>query len=259
MKNHFIISYFGNKREEVKLIYESIKNNIEDKEFIIEPFCGSSALSYYISLQHPNKYTYVLNDNNQFLIKLYNICKDDNLLNNLCEKLNEMYDIAQNKEDYLKISKKSKDDYICWLYIHLFYCIRPGLFPTTKIIKKERINNIKKAPIINFLKTEKIEISCDDWKNIYNKFKDNKKAFMFFDPPYLSSCNSHYMCPDVNIYENFYNNNICLLDSTIYLCLENIWIIKLLFKDYQKIIYDKMYQPSKKNTSHILVLNKKII
>ena len=46
MRNHFIIPYIGNKREEVETIYNNIKNYIDDKKIIIEPFCGTSAVSY---------------------------------------------------------------------------------------------------------------------------------------------------------------------------------------------------------------------
>ena len=51
MKNHFYMSYSGNKREEVENIYNLIDfNNIAT---IVEPFCGTCAMSYYISTKHP--------------------------------------------------------------------------------------------------------------------------------------------------------------------------------------------------------------
>ena len=64
MKNHFIISYAGNKRQESNYIYEYIKDKLNDIEYIIEPFCGSSALSYYLSTLYPHRFKYILNDNN---------------------------------------------------------------------------------------------------------------------------------------------------------------------------------------------------
>jgi len=48
MKNHFYMPYFGNKRTEVSIIYKHLDlNNITT---IIEPYAGSAAISYYISL-----------------------------------------------------------------------------------------------------------------------------------------------------------------------------------------------------------------
>ena len=69
MKNHFIIPYFGNKRMEVENLYNVIKDKLDEVDIIIEPFCGSSAMSYYISTQHPKKIKYILNDNNKKLIE----------------------------------------------------------------------------------------------------------------------------------------------------------------------------------------------
>jgi len=57
MKNHFFIAYSGNKREEVNTIHDYIKPKLTPSiTTIIEPFCGTSALSYYISTLYPKKY-----------------------------------------------------------------------------------------------------------------------------------------------------------------------------------------------------------
>lgn len=42
MKNHFIFSYAGNKRNEAENIAEKI--NFDNITTIIEPFCGSAAI-----------------------------------------------------------------------------------------------------------------------------------------------------------------------------------------------------------------------
>jgi len=71
---HFMVPYAGNKRKEVKQLYEEFKKSSNEYTYIVEPFCGTSAFSYYVSLNEPLKYTYVLNDNNKYLIELYKIC-----------------------------------------------------------------------------------------------------------------------------------------------------------------------------------------
>ena len=53
MKNHFFFSYAGNKREEVEHIYNKL--DLENIETIVEPFCGSCAVSYYIWTQNKDK------------------------------------------------------------------------------------------------------------------------------------------------------------------------------------------------------------
>ena len=62
MKNHFIFGYTGNKREEVEIIYKLLiehKLLNDDITTILEPYAGTCAISYYISLQHPLKYKYI--------------------------------------------------------------------------------------------------------------------------------------------------------------------------------------------------------
>jgi len=258
MNNHFLFPYFGNKRQEVKRIYDEIKNNINDVEFIVEPFCGTSALSYYISLQHPQKYKYVLNDNNKFLIELYDIAKDEIKLNKLVDDLKIIYnDVYNDKNKYKNICMNAKNDLKSYIFINIYYNIHPGIFPTNKQIKIDRFDKMLKSPIINFLRTENIIFSCSDWFDIYDKYKI-KNSLIFFDPPYLSSCNDYYFNKSINIYEYLFNNDIDNENCFISLCLENIWIIKLLFKDKQIIEYEKKYMNhNKKKTTHIIIKNNK--
>lgn len=50
-------------------------------------------------------------------------------------------------------------------------------------------------------------------------------------------------------------NKITNLKAFFVVVLEKNWIINLLFKDYYIFEYDKLYQPSKKKTTHLLILN----
>ncbi len=73
MTNHFIFSYAGNKRSEFKYL-DNIIDNIDIYDTIIEPFCGSSAISFNLWLKHPNR-SFVINGNDKDLIKVYNLIK----------------------------------------------------------------------------------------------------------------------------------------------------------------------------------------
>lgn len=259
MNNHFFIPYFGNKRQEVKKIYDEIKNDINDIEYIVEPFCGSSALSYYISLQQPQKYKYVLNDNNNFLIELCNIAKDEIKLNKLVDDLKIIYnDVYNDKNKYKNVCMNAKKDLKSHVFSSIYYNIRPGIFPSEKRpIKIDRFDKILKCPIINFLRTENIIFSSSDWFNIYDEYK-NKNSFIFLDPPYLSSCNDFYFNKNINVYEYLLNHDINEEKNLICLCLEDIWIIRLLFKNKQITGYEKRYfNNKKKKTTHIIIKNNK--
>lgn len=259
MKNHFFIGYFGNKRNEVEKIYNEIKDKLIDKEIIIEPFCGSSALSYYIWLNNKDKnYQYILNDNNIFIYQLYLLSKDEEKYNIFIDELKIMFNDCKNKEDYLKIAKKAKDeeDLKSYIYINKIYNIRPGLYPTTREFKVDRIEGMRKVPILDFIRNANIKFTNMDCLDIYNEYKSNNKAFIFLDPPYINAENGFYKNPTFNIYEYICNNEIEKEKAYIVLCLENNWIIKLLFKNKKSVCYDKRYETTKKITTHIIILNK---
>ena len=254
-KNHFIFSYAGNKRKEVEKIQNYLKEKINfDKiKKIVEPFCGSSSYSYYLSCLYPKKFKYILNDNNQLLIEIYNILKNDNLTNKLINEMNELM-VGMNKEKYDKFIKDNKENYKGYLLMNYIFNIHPGLYKSSGKFKS--FDNIRNYPIIKFLRNEDIEFYNIDGIEIFEKYKNDKSSIIFLDPPYLDCFNDFYKNPNLNIYEYFSNNDIGKMKSYIFLVLEKNWIISLLFKNNNKFEYDKIYQTTKKHTTHIIITNK---
>ncbi len=97
---HFYMTYFGNKRKEMNIIYKNL--NFDNIDTIIEPFCGSCAISFYIANLNPGKYKYILNDNNPYLKELYEIIIDDEKSEKFENEYNETIKKINNKEDYMK-------------------------------------------------------------------------------------------------------------------------------------------------------------
>jgi site-specific DNA-adenine methylase len=245
------MAYAGNKRNECEDIYNEIKDKLTNIKTIIEPFCGTSAFSYFISLKHPKQFKYILNDNNKYLIQLYVIARDEKKLEQLIKLLDaKIKDL--NKDKYDKIAKE--DDFLSWVIIHKFYAIRAGLFPINKKIITT-FNYLKECPIIKFLRSEEIIFHNKDGVQIINHYKNNEHSFIFLDPPYLISCNDFYADTKVNVYEYLYENKINKMKALIVLCLESNWIIKLLFNNQVKKEYSKLYQSSKKKTTHLIISN----
>jgi site-specific DNA-adenine methylase len=261
MKNHFFIGYAGNKRKEVKSIYDYIGlNNKPHIKTIIEPYCGTSALSYYIWLNNKEKnYKYILNDNNPFLIELYNIAKDDNKLKDLHKDIiklyNSIFDLpeTEQKQAYNKIDINK--DLISWYLKSKIYSIRAGLFPIRKF-KIEVLNTLITAPIIDFIRNADITFTNNNGLDTYKLYCNDENTLIFLDPPYLSRENSFYKTPTAEIYEYLFNNDIEKNKAYIVLCLENSWIIKMLFKGKKNIMYDKYYEQSHTKTEHIIIVNK---
>jgi site-specific DNA-adenine methylase len=250
MKNHFFISYAGNKRTECEEIYKELNNNINDITTIVEPFCGSSAISYYISKLHPLKYKYILNDNNKNLIDAYNTFRDDEKLKKFIDELNkECKDIT--KEKYKTII--NEDDLKGWFIKNKIYSIRPGLFRLD--YKHKDFKFLLDCPIINFLRTEDITITNICGIETIKKYKDDNTNLIILDPPYLELCNDFYNDSDVNVYEYLYYNKILDMKCKIILILNDSWIIKLLFLELIKKTYCKLYQPNKRKVNHLIISN----
>jgi hypothetical protein len=257
--NHFIFPYAGNKRKEIPDFYQYI--NFDDITTIIEPYCGSAAMSYYISQQNPKKFKYVLNDNDEILMQFYHILKDEKAIdefnkdvNNFVDEFNKYEDDAPRKQFYMN---KIKDGSISAYYIKNKYCgHRVGIYPQMSASRYKKIKHmdLRNFPIYNFLQNENVELSCDNALDLYNKYVNNTAAMLLLDPPYINSTNTFYSNPRGNIYEYLYSNNIKNNKARTYLILENIWIIKLLFQNNTILCeYAKRYESTKKHTSHILI------
>jgi site-specific DNA-adenine methylase len=260
MKNHFIFSYVGNKREEVEIIYKSIEDKLEGIETICEPFCGTSAFSYYISTLHPRRFNYVLNDMDENLIQLYNILKSEEETLTLIDQLKKLYH-THNKELYKSIIGKRKDDsnFIGFCLSHISYSMTSGLFDSrTNSIESvhNKFDRLKTSPIVHFLRTENVLMRCGNGLDIYKEYCGNSSYLIFLDPPYLISDNTSYGHNNQSIYEHFYYSGIRNENAFIVLCLEYSWIVKLLFPDTY-IIYPKRYTTiSKKKTEHTIIINR---
>ncbi len=266
MKNHFFFAYSGNKREEVERLYNLI--DLKNIKYIVEPFCGSCALSFYISLKHPKKFKYILNDFNKSLFDMFNLVKDkdkvekvEKIINNWVLEINKIKDEKKRKSYYDNIFKL--DNLESYIFVHKYYCVRAGLC----LLRKDKEGNLKdykkfyfkEYPIYNFIINEEIDFYNIDGMELYNKYKDNNQALIFMDPPYIKTDNSWYNRGgnkgNMNIYEYLYNNQITKQKAKIYLILENMWIIKLLFNNLIIDEFNKLYQPSKKFTSHFIISN----
>lgn len=260
MKNHYYTPYVGNKRKEIKDILPLI--DLDNIKYIIEPFAGSSAMSYYISTQYPKKFKYILNDNDKINISLYNISRDterteefNENINKLIEEFNKYTDDVNRKIYYNNIDSKTLEGYI---FKQKYNNFRLGIYPPIIRIKQIKPYKLQDYPIYDFYNNEDITYENIDGVELINKYNEGDDKMFLIDPPYLASCNDFYNNKDVNIYEWVFNNSGLLLDSKnkIIFVLERMWIITLLLKAFKILLeYDKQYAIKQKNTTHIVYSN----
>lgn len=269
MKNHFFYSYCGNKREEVEHIYNLL--DLENIETIVEPFCGSCALSFYIWTQNKDKnYKYILNDLDNNLIDFLKIIKNgeylelQNRINEMAtEIINNLDDVNEAKKIYLKHYKGG--ELAGYILAHKYYTMRHGMFPIRDVKTIKNNLDFSKFPFYDFLTTADIEIYNVNANKIIDE-NDNDKTLIFLDPPYIASCNNFYS-EDTgenieNIYEYLYHYKLSNFKSKIIICHENNWLFKILFAEYldgttkeYKKTYQNTLRGHKKKTFHICIKN----
>jgi len=252
--NQFFFSYHGNKRNEVDEIIKNI--DFTDKDKIIETFCGTSAISFHIWLKYGDKFQYYLNDNSKSLISIYELFKNEDL-DKIKDEINNISAQIKNKDDWNNHFKTAEQTPYKELYYLKFSTFgRKGFYPLNRSKKREiKLTKIQEL-FLKFIKEPYVFISCSDWFNIFDKFKDDKKAILIFDPPYINTHNDFYLEKSLNIYQYFYDNKIETFKSNIYLILEDIWIIRLLFNNNKVLsVYNKEYGLSRKKTNHIIISN----
>jgi site-specific DNA-adenine methylase len=256
--NHFIIPYIGNKRGEFKEFIKMI--DINKYNIIVEPFCGTSAISFNIWKNNGKDKTYYLNDLSRDIYDLYQLIKNDTP-ENILNELNNYKLTITDKETFLREFKRKDKTIYEKLFFLKFYAIRVGLYPLDDRHKEFTFNK-EQLLFFEFIKSDNVIITNGEWYNSFNDFKDNENAIFIFDPPYLNSTNTEYKLSDndnkgkMNVYEYFYNNDISIYKSKVVFILEDIWIIRLLFKNYISSSYGKNYfNISKKKTNHIIINN----
>lgn len=255
-QNHFIMGYYGNKRREVKIIYDQLNLN-DDIKYIVEPFCGTFALSYYISLQHPNKYTYILNDNHPRLIELIELSKNEEEFNKFIDKVkNIVYDESYDKNKHNETRRNINNDLESYFIINTFYNVRVGCFP---IIKNINYDKMKIKPVLNFIRNEKFILTCKDAVEIYDEYKDREDSIIFLDPPYYNTWNNYGNKSNTDIYKYLYDNDFNLNKAHIIIVVDKHWTMEALFKNYIVSDHNIEYQARHTKTKHILISNKKNI
>lgn len=236
----------GNKQKEFKRnLSEIIKDHVDEDTIFVEPFCGSSVVSYNVFKQFHVK-TFHINDLDKIRIEFFNDVLDE-------KKLKELYDIEESinekgeTEYYKHVDKKQlKTDYWSYVIGRRICSFRYGLFPTTKKLSITRISD----KWIEFLKLA--TKTNEDWKTIVDIYKDNENAFVYLDPPYLDSYNASY-----NNYDKAYDEEANVIDNTkiyidildylkkckckILFSINKNAITEYLYKDYIKENYNRTY------------------
>ena len=175
----------GNKKNELKLLLPIIEPQLTTSSIFVEPFCGSSIVSFNVFLKINKNIDFHINDLDPLRIQFYKNMTKEKERQKLYKLEKEI--VEKGPDFYYSIVKGKEDDYyLKYVISKRIYGFRHGLFPTTKkVILHEISDNWK-----DFL--NKTVITNQDYLHIIDKYKDNENSFLYLDPPYLDSYNSSY-------------------------------------------------------------------
>lgn len=245
VKSINIIRRIGSKQNDIKYF----SNLLPDSEIIVEPFGGSFAVSkfYYKDI---NKYKFHINDLDTMLYYIYTHYQT------YLDTLNVINEHGKSLEG--NFNGKVMQDYIISLdcneniktYIIKNFIIKGSIFRgylNDNFDENER-NILNNALFTNL-----------DYKEVFDKYKDDPNAFLFLDPPYLFSDNSGYYPQKENADMTLILIHILeylkVCRCKVMLVINKLNIIEYLFNDYIKGEYNKRYQISKKKMKHLIIIN----
>jgi site-specific DNA-adenine methylase len=254
MPNQILFGRLGNKEKDIKYF----KNHLPlDVSKVIEPFGGTFAISRII--YKDDKYSKFVNDNDENLFEIY---KNPDKYSEFKKKMNNIaikhLNIKKNVIYDKFIEEVKKDDTIdinsnffkIW---HSEKVVRGRNVKTSKEINNDEHINIMK----------KINFSCVDYMEIINKFKNDKNAFIFIDPPYMFSDNTQYSQQQRKSGEDMTDIIVNILEifkdkknkAKIMLVINDLKILRWLFNGYIKADYDKIYQIGKRRDKILVICN----
>jgi site-specific DNA-adenine methylase len=271
-KSSVYYPYIGHKNFENK---ELIDLNYDNLNTCVEVFCGMFGFSHYMYKNNIKKFDkYIFNDINS---KLINFLKDiqNGELKNYVEYYNNNYKKLYDDINIFRELKrnKNKDKYNEFLYNYSVggyggHLLRHYNCKNAQHLIKDI--DIRIFDILNEI-INKSELYNEDFNKILNKYKDDKDALIYLDPPYLDSYNIDY----VKNYENENENKdkkIILDNTQIYIDILNFInsckckfiliindnaITRFLYKDYILSSYGHTYQGTKRKNTHLIISNLK--
>jgi site-specific DNA-adenine methylase len=245
----------GNKKNELKLLLPIIEPQITTSTIFVEPFCGSSIVSFNVFKQINKNIDFHINDLDPLRINFYKNMTKEEERQKLYKLEKEI--VEKGAEFYYSIVRGKDDDYLKYVISKRIHSFRHGLYPTNKnIILHEITDNWKEF-------FNKSTITNIDYLDILNKYKDNENAFLYLDPPYMDSFNAGY-----GTYQHkSHDEDLKIIDNTemyikflevlkngkckILFSINDCALTNYLYKDFIKETYNHKYQTSHFNIKNI--------
>lgn len=250
------VCYQGSKRLEIDKL-TAYTPDLDTCDKVVDLFGGGGVVSLYFKQKIPNK-TVIYNDLNPIQYKLFKLLKDRKETESVLTKINKY---VYNKNSYETLHNfyfDSKEQDLTTFLILKRHAYR-GLIKkgfTTVNLKEGKTS--KRNSYKNFLKyhsilNDKFVVMNSDFRKVLNKYKDDDKAFIYMDPPYLTTnCGPYHSFTknDLDYLIDFFKNPAHKCKMMLHIEFVGYTYDKL--KDFIKCYYPKNYAiSSKKNKKKI--------
>lgn len=249
MKYTQIFGRLGNKTNDIKSFKTFL--NVEC-DTIVEPFCGSCAVSKYMKKKNNNLNVHINDLDKELFILMTNI---DEYIEFIKKIRNEHAPYLEEHNEDINYSKawkeyvQSLDNKFARIYSDSNF-VRGYMYKAPKKINCDPFD-------IEFFNTSKI--TNLNYIYIFEQYINDPNALLFLDPPYMFSDNSSYV-PQLDE-KDMSQIMIDILEflkvckCKVLFIINNLAIIRYLFKDFIKDNYEKIYQISKKKSNHLIIAN----
>ena len=244
------LQFIGNKSRFRKEFIEQIDKYNNPEYIFIDVFGGSGYLSYLTKLVHPeNKVIY--NDYDGYKERVERIEETDKIINeikDIFKNNNIEYGMMASKELSEEITtmlkrKEDEGNYVDWMTFSSQLCFTNWICRRYEDMRGHSLyNHLHRRCIVVKDYFKGLNVIKDDWKNIYNNYKDNENVVWIIDPPYPNSAQTQYhgsitMKDVCEIIDIMFNQK-----KVIYFCSDTSGIediIKWKYGDKLKNMYDK--------------------
>ncbi len=245
----FYFSYFGSKAKEMKIIREHV--DFTGITHIVEPFCGSCAFSRHFFDEGVDA-VYHMNDIDLGLINLLKQIKSDGGSKKILNAIKKDIVKYDNVNDVVKNMSEHK---IYGAYIKKLTMAR---FDKYRVISR-CYDYTKYRQTDDFVMDA--NFTCDDYTKVFKKYRDDEKAFLFLDPPYLDSYNRGYYSDRTDSLAQDGTRVFIEIMEYLKVCKCKVLMIinknsitDYLYSDWIVGEYDKLYQSTKRQAKHLIIM-----
>lgn len=185
------LPFRGNKRYFVKE-FRKVLQNLKDIEVVVDLFGGSGLLSRAAKDVLPHARV-IYNDFDGYTRRLENIERTNDIFGYIIPLIDGVDTLKRVPEDRRKkiidfLSEQEKKGFVDYITI-ASGLLWSGQFATTleQLTKHPFYNCIRRSPYSAEGYLDGLEITCKDFRELFEEYKNREKVLFLLDPPYLQT------------------------------------------------------------------------